>query len=87
MAKKKKTKGKKRMSKLFYLTVFYHSVSGARSSFCRLGTLHDVNEQRYCTTQRMLDLNIINKTKTILKAINEFGTVGIVCAANCQRTK
>jgi len=75
------------MSKLFNLTVLYHSVSGARSNFCRLGTLLDVNEQHYCTTQRMLDLNIINKTTTILKAINEFGTVGIVCAAYCQRTK
>lgn len=75
------------MSKLFYLSLFYRSVSGAGSNFCRLGTRLGVNEQRYCTTQRMLDLNIVNKTRTILKAINEFGTVGIVCAANCQRTK
>lgn len=75
------------MSKLFYLTLFYHSVSGAGSNFCRMGTLLDVKEHHNCATPRMLDLNTINKTKTILKAINEFGTVGIVCAANCQRTK
>lgn len=75
------------MSKLFYLTVFYHSVSGAGSNSCRLGTQFGVNEQHYRTRQRMLDSNTLSKPKTILKAINEFGTVGIVCAANCQRTK
>lgn len=75
------------MSKLFYLTVFCHSVSGARSNSCKLGTQLCVNEQHYCTRQRMLDTNALNKPKTTLKAINEFGTVGIVCAANCQRTK
>lgn len=75
------------MSKLFYLTVFYDSVFGARSNSCRLGTQLGVNERHYCTRQRMLDSNALNKPKTILKAINEFGTVGIVCAANCQRTK
>lgn len=39
------------------------------------------------TTKRTIELNPTNKTKTILKAIIEFGTEGIVCAANCQRTK
>lgn len=67
MAKKKKKKN----VKLFYLSVFYRSVSGAGSNFCRLGTLLDVNERHYRTTQRMLELDIINETKTILKAINE----------------
>lgn len=58
------------MSKLFYLTVFYHSVFGARSNSCRLGTQLGVNEQHYCKKERMLDSNALNKPKTILKAIN-----------------